>query len=472
MIFTFHCRELTETLTGLGKVLAKRASLPVLKHIRIDGGGGQPVCLHATDLDQHLSYTLPDTLSDKPAACLILPHKELLKLTRSGKDDSITLQLSDTPDTARIKLEGDLGVREHFLPTLDPEEWPEAPEALTVQEADGRLLELYRNLLPFASSDESRTVITGICIEPHAQGHTMAATDGRRLCTRSVLVLPDDLSGILPPSKFLEWSKLPDQCRIGFKEREYRIETGCWSIQGKLIDGTYPNWRQVVPDIQKEDQLLKLADDDVPVLEDAVKTLPTGNLTGREAQEAAIHIIARNDVPVLASCDGQGNWTYRELPNSSITPGDGTSLNRRYLLQAVKAGFRVWRFRDELHPLQSLDDGDQHVIMPMRRENAPPEVAERKSQTPQIKPETTTEQKPEEKGKVITMPNPNEHINETEPADLLELAQSARDQAKDLNRTLSDLVRRVKAENRANKALQTELGNAKGVLEKLRDIAA
>jgi hypothetical protein len=53
-----------------------------------------------------------------------------------------------------------------------------------------------------------------------------------------------------------------------------------------------------------------------------------------------------------------------------------------------------------------------------------------------------------------------------------ELAQAAREQAKDLTRTLSDLVRQVKAENRANKALQTELGNAKGVLEKLRDIAA
>jgi hypothetical protein len=69
------------------------------------------------------------------------------------------------------------------------------------------------------------------------------------------------------------------------------------------------------------------------------------------------------------------------------------------------------------------------------------------------------------------MPTPNEQPIETEP-DLLELAQSARDQAKDLSRTLSELVRRVKAENRANKALSIELQNAKGVLEKLRDIAA
>jgi DNA polymerase-3 subunit beta len=466
MIFTFHCRELTEILTGLGKVLAKRASLPVLKHIRIDGGGGQPVCLRSTDLDQHLSYSVPDTFSDEPASSLILPHKELLKLAKSGKDDRITLQLTETPDTARIKLEGDLGVREHFLPTLNPEEWPEAPEALSVQEADGRLLELYRSLLPFASTDESRTVITGIRVEPQAQGHTLAATDGRRLCTRSGLVLPDDLSGILPPSKFLEWSKLPDQCRIGFKEREYRIETGCWSIQGKLIDGTYPNWRQVVPDIHDEDQLLALAEEDVPVLVDAVKTLPTGNQTGRDAAEAAVHIVARGEVPVLAACDSQGNWTYRELPDSSITPGDGTALNRRYLLQAVKAGFRVWRFRDELHPLQSRNDGDQHVIMPMRRENAPPEVAKDKA-AHQPEPES----KPQEQGKIIPMPNPNEQPTETEP-DLLELAQSARDQAKDLSRTLTDLVRRVKTENRANKALTNELQNAKGVLEKLRDIAA
>jgi len=478
MTFKFHCRELVQILTGLGRALPKRASLPALKNVHLSGGQGQPARIQATDLDQHVTYTVPDSVSDQAPGILILPHKELMKLIKAGKDDQVTIQSSDSPDTARIVLDGELGRREHFLPVLDPEEWPEAPTPIQVRKTDGQLLELYRSLLPFASSDPARHVITGIRVEPHAQGHTLVATDGRRLCTAGGLVLPDDLNSILPPSKFLEWNRLDGECAVGFHDGHYRIETGPWEIQGRLIDGTYPSWKQVIPDRNDEDQILKLAQEDLPVLEDAIRTLPTGNLTGKDAQDAMIHILAQGDVPALAACDGRGNWAFRPLPHSTITPGEGTALNRRDLLQAVQAGFLVWRFRDELHPLQSTKDGDVHVLMPCRREVAPPveQAPESVPARPVPVPESVPEPEPEtnpnpEKGKLLIMNEQNE-LNENNEPDLLKMAQAARDQARDLGRTLAELVRRAKAENRANRALNNELASARGVLERLRDISA
>ena len=62
------------------------------------------------------------------------------------------------------------------------------------------------------------------------------------------------------------------------------------------------------------------------------------------------------------------------------------------------------------------------------------------------------------------------------PADPLEeliaRSQTAREQARELNGTLREIIGLAKAQRKQDKGIRTELRNARGVLEKLRDIAA
>ena len=56
--------------------------------------------------------------------------------------------------------------------------------------------------------------------------------------------------------------------------------------------------------------------------------------------------------------------------------------------------------------------------------------------------------------------------------ELISKAEEARVQLRDLNNSLRDIISLAKAQKKQDKQLRTELQNAKGVLEKLRDIAA
>ena len=55
--FTLPVAELKPALTGLGKVVARRATLPVLSTIRIDRNTDGRLTLAATDLDAFVSAT-------------------------------------------------------------------------------------------------------------------------------------------------------------------------------------------------------------------------------------------------------------------------------------------------------------------------------------------------------------------------------------------------------------------------------
>ena len=56
--------------------------------------------------------------------------------------------------------------------------------------------------------------------------------------------------------------------------------------------------------------------------------------------------------------------------------------------------------------------------------------------------------------------------------DLLTMVQTARESCRTLNTALKDIATKIRADQRANKVLHSELASAKGVLERLRDLAA
>ncbi len=80
---------------------------------------------------------------------------------------------------------------------------------------------------------------------------TLVATDGRRLTACNSMVLPVEKGLIVPPRKFLTWSGLEGDVAIGvrvFSEVTwFGLHVGPWTYSTRTTDGTYPNWRQVVP---------------------------------------------------------------------------------------------------------------------------------------------------------------------------------------------------------------------------------
>ncbi|MGB0713419.1 MAG: hypothetical protein ACPGUC_07645 [Gammaproteobacteria bacterium] len=460
MTIRLPAKELKQALTGLLKILPRKGTRSMLQGIRIEAAENT-VRLTATDLDSTVYYACTSATVREPGVTVIADARRLKELVAEATRDEAQLSVINE-QTVGLTLYGERGEREHLLPTADFVDWPADPTPVVVKATDPLFLKRYQTLIPFASTDASRAILTGICVDVTDAQHTLVATDGRRLLACNSITLPVDTSCVLPANKFLASLNAEDTCRLGLSKdlTRFQIETGPWTCVGKTIEGTYPNWRQVIP--QDGACGIDLHEDDLPILKEVVRTFPVSDPSGRP-----LYIERQGPQAGLAACDpATGAWSHQALPKSNGY-GKGTCVNRTYLHDAVKAGFRRFRWQDERSPLVARnDDGGTCVLMPLRADVPPTST----SRTPKPK---TTNTKPQKENKPVIKTNeespPNADAGRVEQLWLS--YQAVRDRVRELNGALSELGDQLREVRKADKGVRAELKNARGVLAKLQNMS-
>jgi hypothetical protein len=316
----------------------------------------------------------------------------------------------------------------------------------------------------------------------------MVATDGRRLTTANSLTLPISRTVIVPRNKFLSWTRLAGESAVGVhRERPLmRFVCGEWDTTVRLIEGTYPNWRQVVPDSNSTATRFSVADADAPLLLEALKTLP-----GNDQSSKPVTLMTGKPNPRIAACDpDSGVWNYQMLSQSSWDGDEpGITVNRDFLADALKAGFRTFDFQDDMSPLLARYQGNTHVLMPVRG-SLPPEVeeamAKRREQALQAEPvDDDQEQQQEANDEVhdeveieppirkeinrMIQPKHSGRTDDPNP-DLWTQYQAVKEKARELNSAINELGQSIKGFHKEQKTVRVELDNARGVLAKLQSI--
>lgn len=482
MKFRLPAKELAHALTGLTKVIAHNTSLPVLRGVRIQAQG-KSVRLTGTDLDCFATYTCQSAEVLENGCAVIADTRRLKAIVQSAKSEETVLR-STNEDTVEVGVHGPRGDRLHVLVALPADDFPQIPHAIKTEPADPLFLEHYRRLLPFSSTDSTRHTLESVCCEAEKGEHLMIATDGRRLATANSLSLPFNKTVIMPKSKFLGWSQLNGETQIGIHPKHLwmRVVCGEWDAAVRLIEGTYPNWRQVVPSYTEEATRFVLSEEDVPTLLEAVKTLP-----GADQSTRPVTLMAGTPHPRIAACDPEsGVWSYQALPNSTWH-GDalGITVDRSYLADAVKAGFRSFLMQDDMSPLLSRDNGNLHVLMPVRG-SLPPELekaqAKRREQSvkdesahdeanPSSEAETDSETETPTRKETSRMIKPkNNGRTDNETPDLWTQFQTVKEKARELNTVVAELGQSIKGFHKEQKTVRSELQNARGALSKLQSI--
>jgi DNA polymerase-3 subunit beta len=104
-----------------------------------------------------------------------------------------------------------------------------------------------------ASSDETKYVLNGVYLSFSGDKLTVVATDGRRLAlAEQELEFPKEAEAeMIVPTKavneLLHALKDEGQLKIYFAGNQVMFEFDSISIVSKLIDGNYPNYKQVIP---------------------------------------------------------------------------------------------------------------------------------------------------------------------------------------------------------------------------------
>ena len=106
------------------------------------------------------------------------------------------------------------------------------------------------------SDDETRYFMNGVLFEKTEDKFNMVATDGRRLAyiTKPAPANVADFSGIIIPPKILNivLKRAGDEGMAGISvtDKTVFIQFGSYKLSSVLIDGTFPNYRRVIPENQ------------------------------------------------------------------------------------------------------------------------------------------------------------------------------------------------------------------------------
>ena len=160
-------------------IVSKRQSLPILGNVLLYANGCFQVT--ATDLDCTLTARLPGTTATEGKTTI--PARTLVEAVTAGND--VELETSDKHVTT-IRA----GAAVRSICGLSPDEFP--PE-IVMPESAAKLtlpaelfMTCFKQVYLAMSTDESRYVLNGVCVEITAEQIQFIATDGRRLQTVSM----------------------------------------------------------------------------------------------------------------------------------------------------------------------------------------------------------------------------------------------------------------------------------------------
>jgi len=371
--------RLKSALIGLGKVLARKAALPALGCIRIAcDPRRQLATLTGTDLDLHLELDLPGECGAQAGAFLV-PFVELRDALKSGGgDDLVTLRADSETSVTLLRERGGTSISVP-LPSLPLDEFPESP-AITkrpfVLDATDR--DSFLEAMACVSPDPTRHALRGVKIEG---GHTFVATDGRHLYHSNSMKLPTRAGAILPYHRLLDWKSLhaDEAWRLALQGEHFRFSGRDWRMTGKVIEGNYPNWQQVVPEENAFNSALVLAP---AALKHAVSVLKT--LPGDKAHNKPVGLhCTRTGFELLAR--GRHEDPYTRVPVQAEFTGEPLTVfvNRDYLGKALSFGLNRMEFADAMSPVRLREDGSPRrdfIVMPVRV--APPEPSTKPSTKP------------------------------------------------------------------------------------------
>ena len=459
--------EFKEAIAGLAKVVNQRASIPILAHVRIDAEG-KSIRLTGTDLSQAATYEIAAESASAPVSFLI-PLDALQSVLKTAQGPNIEIEPGKDAVTIVAEVAGqNIGRR---IETPDIKDWPELAVPADTKPVEPGFLPSLRQALTFASSDDSRPLLKSAYLDVDAKkGHRIVATDSRRLSVFTCGILPLAESAIVPSTKFLNWSKLEGETRIGAGKGVFTLRCGPWTYTAKTVEGQYPRWSQVVP-AYGGDQTLELSEADTAMLIKALPGLPTYD----NSHEAVVLRMEGSAVRVFSRQDSKSPESAIRL-ESSKHEGKGVlsvGLNREFFREALIAGFRHWEFQDAVSPLLgrlSKDDkASIHVLMPIRTIDA--EVQRAEAKAPEAKPAPVPVQS---QPKETPMPKKHEEVQPAaEPGALdkvLVAYEAAKNAVRQAQSALADVALCVRDAIREQKAQSREIAEVRAGLAKLQTI--
>jgi DNA polymerase-3 subunit beta len=245
----FRCEReiLAEALTTAGRAATNRSgTLPVLSGVRLDVKDGR-LTVTGTDLELTIRLSVPVHADREGSA--VVPARlvgDIVKALPAG-----AVEVSVTDEEMSISAgRSQFSVRPLSLSDYPAQVETDAePVTLSSQEVG----EALRQVVRAASTDDARAVLTGVLMASDDEGLKMVATDSYRLAVRDLpqsSMLAAGQKVLVPGRALAELQRVlssDGELSVRLGAREAVFEVGGTRLSTRLIEGEYPNYRNLLP---------------------------------------------------------------------------------------------------------------------------------------------------------------------------------------------------------------------------------
>ncbi len=256
--------NLARGLSVVSRAVSPRSTLPVLSNILIATDEGR-LRLSATNLELGITCWIAARIDEEGSTTV--PARTFGDLVNTLPGDQV--QLSLDVKTQNLHVKG--GSSNNDIKCIDAQEFPPLPTpemegAMQLNVADFK--EMIQQVAFAASTDESRPVLMGVLLHVEKEKLTMAAADGFRLSVRkAVLSNPaaHPLNVIIPARALNELARVaadgeePIYMVVPKNRGQVLFRVKDVEVVSQLIDGTFPDYQQIIPRNYKSRTLVSTA---------------------------------------------------------------------------------------------------------------------------------------------------------------------------------------------------------------------
>jgi DNA polymerase III subunit beta len=362
MKFSVSKEQLLAGLQTVQNVVSTRTTLPILSNVLLEARDGQ-LRLTTSDLDVGIRSAAEAQVSTEGATTL--PARRLSTIVRELPASDIQFDV-DGKNVASIRC----GQSFFKILGLPEEEFPPLPKfegakVFTLKEKE--LRDALKKTAYAISTDETRYVLNGILFSFREGKLTMVATDGRRLALVDLEVefpRSQEVDIIVPTKCVTELGRLlgdDGEVRMSVSENQVAFEVEGTLLVSKLIEGNYPNYRQVIPGEAKERVTLER--------ELFLNAVHRVSLLASEKSNSVKLVFTKNNIEIVANTPDIGE-ARESMPVSYKGRDLSIAFNPEFLMAPLRnlSNDEVYLdLIDEMSPgVIKIQSPFLYVLMPMR----------------------------------------------------------------------------------------------------------
>jgi len=359
--------RLAKALNIVSRVsLHTKLTLPVLSNVLIRAEG-KKLALTATNLEMATVHFLGAKV--KKEGTITVPARLLAEFV-SNLPKEVDVEMTAKDNKLTVKA----GQYRSVMNGLAADDFPELPKIdekkavkFKVGVEDFRTATL--EVIVASSNDTTRPALTGVYFNTSDGVLYMAATDGYRLAERKFVdKVVSEVFTIVPTVSMQEVLRTimddVEEVEILFDQSQVRFRVGEIELTSKIIDGSFPDYRQLIP--KKTDITVTLEK------EELIRMTKMAALFARQSGGSVVCETKKADKQFLLSAVASELGENTSYIDTEVS-GDGkVVLNSRFLLDALGAVGEEslsFGFSGKLSPVvvQNVKNKDYtHIIMPLK----------------------------------------------------------------------------------------------------------